>query len=59
MNSFVYPGELNIITKAANQNARSTATAASQCNHLRVRPFSDTACRAATAPEIDKILLPG
>jgi hypothetical protein len=34
-------------------------TAAWQRRHFHIRPFSDTACRAATVPEIDKILLSG
>jgi hypothetical protein len=42
----------------ANRTIRRLAPAP-KCNHLRVRPFSDTARRAATALEIDKILLSG
>jgi hypothetical protein len=63
MKSSAYPGYLHIISKTL---ARSTATGAVRyrardplCNHLRIRPFSDTPCRAATALEIDKILLSG
>jgi hypothetical protein len=61
MKSFAYSGDLNIIAKTGARPAapiRRNAVS-ERCNHLRIRPFSDTPCRAAMALEIDKILLCG
>jgi len=59
MNSFVYPRELNIIAKADAVSAATSVDPPHHRSHFDIRPFSDTACRAATVPEIDKILLSG